>query len=245
MIAIPMKRLTKLTTAEYQRLTEDATALKSRGDQPTILLTKDNTVIKHMFHDEYAHKNKWMYKLKPPAVCFQKNAEHLSQLGIPTVTVSELYDYPELNCHLVFYNFLKGKSILSLLREGDYSSLAQLPTFIAKLHKLGIHYRDLNMDNVILQDDGSFALIDVRPIEIQRKALSVRRCARTFANLLNYEEDREALEHFGIERFINLYLKIVDFSTQQGDRFFYYLNKQLKTKTFPIPEVISQKGGKC
>ena len=148
--------------------------------------------------------------LRPYALRFCKNAETLARLDIPTVQVCSVSYCPENRRHLVTYRPLPGETLRAALKKGKGQDglLAGFARFLAKLHRLGIYFRSVHFGNVIIQPDSNEpGLIDIADMRIRRRPLGAWARARNFRHFLRYREDVRALEAFGLERFLNIYLE--------------------------------------
>lgn len=143
---------------------------------------------------------------KPYALRFANNAKKLKSLNIPTIDVEQLGYYPEAKRFVVIYQKLSGRSLRHLLRNNyDSEALVEVAGFIARLHNRGVYFRSLHFGNIIVTDSNAFALIDVADMRILNGPLTANMRVRNFKHLLRYDEDRSAIEKFGIERFIAEY----------------------------------------
>lgn len=151
--------------------------------------------------------------LRPYALRFRSNAEQLIRLGIPTVQVCSVSYCPE-NCrYLVEYRPLAGETLRAVLRErGDSAVLLErFARFLAELHRRGVYFRSIHFGNVIVPtESGELGLIDIADMRIRRRPLGAGARARNLRHFLRYPEDVRALEAFGLERFLNIYLEAAD-----------------------------------
>lgn len=150
---------------------------------------------------------------RPYALRFRSNAEKLARLGIPTVQVHSVSYCPENRRHLVAYRPLAGETLRAVLREGGEVELLlkRFARFLAELHQRGVFFRSIHFGNVIVQPDSDEpGLIDVADMRIRSRPLGAMARARNFRHFLRYPEDVRALEAFGLERFLNIYLETAD-----------------------------------
>lgn len=150
---------------------------------------------------------------RPYALRFRSNAEKLARLGIPTVQVHSVSYCPENRRHLVAYRPLAGDTLRAVLREGGDVDLLlkRFARFLAELHRRGVFFRSIHFGNVIVPpESGEFGLIDVADMRIRPRPLGAMARARNFRHFLRYSEDVRALEAFGLEHFLDIYLETAD-----------------------------------
>jgi serine/threonine protein kinase len=101
--------------------------------------------------------------LMNPAKRFARNASKLETLGIPTVSIRELYKLPHKRCYAVRYAGIEGTTLRDLAEQGklDEQLLRKFAEFIAHLHNNNIYFRGLHLGNVVLTPDGELGLIDI------------------------------------------------------------------------------------
>lgn len=122
---------------------------------------------------------------------FIRNSNRLKRLGVPTLICKQLYHFEDDNSTAVLYSPLAGYPLKKLL-EVDLMSLdmaASLGIFIAKLHRLGIHFRSLHMGNIIITPEGDYGLIDVSDMSIYAWPLFCNTRLRNFKHLCRYPND--------------------------------------------------------
>lgn len=155
------------------------------------------------------HRFSWA-RFQGYAQRFSKNASKLADLGIPTVKVINCYqvsnarllDYPlsidahaeaqgsapPSNTFVVHYQPLVGETLKTLLDQQQLQThhVVQLGTFIADLHKKGIHFRSLHLGNIVLTPEGKMGLIDIADMKIYPWSLWFRTRLRSFRHLTRY-----------------------------------------------------------
>jgi serine/threonine protein kinase len=116
---------------------------------------------------------------------FYRNAEHLEELDIPTLTPLALYKLKGSSLSAVLYQPLPGQTLkdLYLQAPGNFSErLPQLSTFIRDLHRKGIYFRSLHLGNIVLTPQGTLGLIDVADLTFQRRPISKAKAIRNLAH---------------------------------------------------------------
>jgi hypothetical protein len=73
------------------------------------------------------------------------------------------------------------------------------------LHDKGILFRSIHLGNILVLEHGGFGLIDIADMSIQRRPLGLLKRARNFRHLLHDKADRDSLEQYGYERFLEQY----------------------------------------
>lgn len=125
---------------------------------------------------------------------FCRNAERLHQLGIPTVTIKQLY---QLDHHsaAVLYLPIEGYTLRQIASDGQFDiALAErLGLFLAELHRKGVHFHSLHTGNIVVTPLGTLGLIDISDLTIYPWALFCNTRARSFKRLCRYPEDIQKL----------------------------------------------------
>jgi len=194
---------TPINTTEFEQLRAGTRVLErdKRGDK--VLLTPDDHIIK-LF---YPRRRFTSARLYPYAYRFCKNARHLQAKGIISVQCEQLRYDRQGGRHLVRYPLLPGNTLRAHLAEHSDRDglLAELASFLAELHGKGILFRSIHLGNVLVLEDGTFGLIDIADMSIQRRPLGLWQRARNFRHLLHDRRDRECLEQYGYGRLLDHY----------------------------------------
>ena len=199
----PSFKCTLINAAEFEQLRAGARVLErdKRGDK--VLLTPDDHIIK-LF---YPRRRFTSARLYPYAYRFCKNARHLQAKGIITVQCEQLRYDRQGGRHLIRYPLLPGNTLRDHLAEHSDRDglLAELASFLAELHGKGILFRSIHLGNVLVLEDGTFGLIDIADMSIQRRPLGLWQRARNFRHLLHDRRDRDVLEQYGYGRLLENY----------------------------------------
>jgi len=199
----PPLECTPISTIEFERLSAGARVLErdKRGDK--VLLTPDDHIIK-LF---YPRRRFTSARLYPYAYRFCKNARHLQAKGIITVQCEQLRYDRQHGRHLIRYPLLPGDTLRDhLASHPDRDDLlAGLTAFLVELHDKGILFRSVHLGNILVLEKGSFGLIDIADMSIQRRPLGLLKRARNFRHLLHDRRDRERLEQYGYDRLLENY----------------------------------------
>lgn len=132
----------------------------------------------------------------PYAKRFINNAKKLNNLKIPTISPLALYCLPHLQRTAVHYKPVLGSTLRELSKTpADLRPLFEkFGEFLAELHQKGVYFRSIHLGNVVLQDAGDFALIDIADLKIFSKPLSEHRRKRNMRHLLRPEQDNSILK---------------------------------------------------
>ncbi|WP_424947929.1 hypothetical protein [Candidatus Spongiihabitans sp.] len=86
-------------------------------------------------------------------------------------------------------------------------ALQRLPAYLCALHHKGVYCKALHLGQILVQADGSFALIDIHSSKFRARPISVNHRISHFFNTLRYAEDRASLTRYGLARFFGDYLQ--------------------------------------
>ena len=216
-----MKSLSK---AEFDAMIEGAELLKTDGFGPKVYRRADATYIK-LFRQKrkFSLANVWPYVKR-----FKQNSLRLKKLGVDTVNVSELYDCPDIERTIVTYSELKGELLRSVLTSERTPQLAE---FLAELHRKGIYFRSIHLENIVLQPNGTLGLIDIADMRIRWFSLSALRRVRNVCHMLKYKKDIELLSIDGkLDSFLNHYLQHAKLGYLNKFLFTLFVHKYIDTK---------------
>ncbi|PKO93104.1 MAG: toluene tolerance protein [Betaproteobacteria bacterium HGW-Betaproteobacteria-1] len=121
---------------------------------------------------------------------FCRNAARLQKAGIPTVHIKQLFDLEAPAETAVLYAPLEGVTLRELLKSRSLTmdEANMLGTFIAKLHRHGVHFRSLHLGNIVLDTQGRLGLIDIADMSIYPWPLWCGTRVRSFTHLHRYPE---------------------------------------------------------
>ena len=128
---------------------------------------------------------------------FAVNSERLQAMGIPAPKILDLYLLTD-GSTAVLYEPLPGQTLRQVLQSMGSPSVRQalverFGKFLAQLHKQGVYFRSLHLGNVLLMDDGEFALIDIADMRIFPSPLRITLRQRNLRHMQRYPEDRRWL----------------------------------------------------
>ena len=167
----------------------DVTAADEHGDK--VLLLKDGTYLK-LFRVKRLFTSA---RLFPYWRRFEKNAEALHALGVPTLKVIESIRLPEIDRTAVHYEPLPG-NILREVPDFDARLVSRLGAFIKELHDKGVYLRSMHLGNVVLTPEDELGLIDIADMRVYGGALRKGLRLRNLHHLWRYEQDRRAISPY-------------------------------------------------
>ena len=142
---------------------------------------------------------------------FASNSEQLRTLGIPTPHILGLYRLSDASS-AVRYTPLPGLTLRQALQSLDSSLRESLVErfgrFMAQLHERGVYFRSLHLGNVLLMDDGEFALIDVADLRIYPSSLRHALRQRNLRHMQRYPQDRNWLFETHFEQLVKGYASV-------------------------------------
>jgi tRNA A-37 threonylcarbamoyl transferase component Bud32 len=186
-------------------LTKGAAVLEQDRFGIKVLRLGDGTILK-MFRVK-----RWFSSalFHPYSLRFSRNAQQLSQLGVPTLVPVALYRLSEKWKTAVQYEPLPGRTLRQVVEQGDARDLAvSLGRFVAELHEKGIYFRSLHLGNIILTPEGRLGLIDVADTRFYKSRLNRWQRIRNLKHLCRLAPDREKLKSMGWQSFCEGYLAV-------------------------------------
>lgn len=180
-------RFDRLDEPAYLRLTEGGRVLEADRHGAKLLALGDGRYLK-LFRRKRLLSSALM---RPYSWRFQRNAERLGRLGVPTVAPERLLRIPHLRRTAVLYRPLAGRTLRELLAaETDRERwIAGFGGFLGELHGRGIYFRSLHFGNLVVGDAGALGLIDVADLEFRPAPLTARLVARNLRHLMRYPAD--------------------------------------------------------
>ncbi len=126
---------------------------------------------------------------------------------------------------------MNGKSLFTYANENNFTYLEKTPAFLAKLHDLGIYFRDFHLDNIIVHNN-EFALIDISSVKCRRlpRGLNFKFRAKNIAQLFSKNEDQEFYRIFGKNNFLRRYVKSAQLSRRKTALLYYLISRYRKAK---------------
>jgi len=195
---------------QYQSLVENGSLLERDRRGVKVLRTVEGQIVKF-----FRNRNFWSSALfRPYAVRFVNNAKKLRRLGMTTVVPKDLYYCREEKCHLVFYEPIPGETLRDALAIADDLSalLDAFARYLAMLHAQGVLFRSVHFGNVIVDVEQKFGLIDIADLKTKRGPLTVKERVRNFRHMTRYVQDKQFIDRYGAERFVQCYVSASELS---------------------------------
>lgn len=181
---------------------------------PSLYLTANGRIIKVFHRRRRLVPRRFSYARR-----FARHARRLAMRGISSVTIEAMYSCPERGTELIVYPMLPGASLRQLAgTDRGRRALAALPAYLAELHARGIHFRGIHLGNILYDEDGRFALIDVSFMRFFPWPLDLRSRASNFRHILRYEEDTAMLLNTGLVDFMCRYFDAAALAPRRRER---------------------------
>ncbi len=180
----------KLSNEGYLALREGAEVIESDGHGDKVLLLPDGSYLKL-----FRRKRLLSTALYSPYVKrFAKNANKLAILGIPTVSIINLFRIPSIKRTAVHYSPLTGTTLREMKHDINDSLALKLGKLIRELHDKGIYFRSLHFGNIVLTPNNQLGLIDISDMKFFFCSLSLKRRLRNLKHSARYSNDRDILK---------------------------------------------------
>jgi glycosyltransferase involved in cell wall biosynthesis/tRNA A-37 threonylcarbamoyl transferase component Bud32 len=179
----------KLSKEDYLTLREGAEVIESDSNGDKVLLLTDGTYLK-LFRVKRLITSA---RLRSYSIRFTENAQKLTKLSIPTVSVINTFKIPSIQRSAVHYSPLSGTTLRDLGSDLNKTLIEKLGAFIRQLHEKGIYFRSLHLGNIVLTPQNQLGLIDISDIKILKSALPEKMRIRNFHHLCRYQKDKEII----------------------------------------------------
>jgi len=181
----------KVSSEEYQTLILDAKEIERDPYGIKVYLLNNGKYLK-LFRTKRLISSAIVF---PYALRFKRNANKLSQLNVPTVSVETVFSVPTIKRHGVIYNPLEGQTVRDYAKKNsvDEEFFYSLGKFLAELHQKGIYFRSVHFGNIIITPDKQLGLIDVADMKIRPFSLGHLKRLRNLKHLLHYKGDIKLL----------------------------------------------------
>ncbi|HWB20795.1 MAG TPA: hypothetical protein VG711_10870 [Phycisphaerales bacterium] len=213
-----------MTRAEFERMTEGAEVVSADEHGPKVLRTSAGLMVKLFRRKRLISSAMW----NPYANRFAHAAKRMNESGFASVQVQMVRRVTGLNRDAVFYEELGGEALRSLLNDDASAEkwLAKLAEEMARLHEKGVYFRAMHFGNVLVNvQETGIGYIDVSEMKFYARALSIGMRARNFRPMTRYAEDREGVERFGVQRFVETYMKAAKLIAAEREAFVGTLRK--------------------
>ncbi|MCZ6834922.1 MAG: toluene tolerance protein [Planctomycetota bacterium] len=206
-----------LSLDEFNRLTFEAEVLSRDLHGDKVLQTSDGTIYK-------------LFRLKrklssativPYATRFAKAAHELKRRDVRSIEVKQVFRVKAIKRDVVVYEYLEGKILREAIADASRRDglLDELTRFLASLHAKGIYFRGMHFANLLVLPEGGLGLIDVSETRFRRGKLGPRLRARNLKHMLRYQEDIQAMQAFGLDRFLARYIENSALSPRESSVF--------------------------
>lgn len=211
-----------LQEQEYLALTQGATLMKRSRTKIRLLLSKQNKIIKHIYKRKLLSSS----TLWPHVTRFVDNARHLASKNLLVPEINSVHFYPPLNCHILIYDYVDGETLSQHAQENGTSFFPKLIKYITHLHKLGVYFKDIHLDNIIVKGE-TLTLIDLESIQYQKRPLTTTQRARNLVHLFNKKEDVKHYQSYGLARFLTEYFELTDLPERSRKKVKKHLQKRV------------------
>jgi tRNA A-37 threonylcarbamoyl transferase component Bud32 len=211
---------------EYQQLVSISEVLEQDGHGLKVLKTSEDLMVKIFRRKRLVSSA----LLKSYAARFVENARKLESLGFNTVDIVDVYYCRAIKRALVLYHPLPGETLRTTLqmREHNDELMERFIQLLARMHEKGVFFRSCHFGNIIVAASmDSLGLIDIADMKILPESLSIDRRLRNFRHLARYAIDRESINTFGIDNFIDVYYKSCQISDSYKIKFIDVLRRAI------------------
>ena len=186
----------------------DLTLLKTTYNRPKLFESKSGEIIKIFYpRKKLLSSNRY----NPYALRFCNNALQLKKRGFITPEIQYVKHCPELNLHLISYQKLPGTDIRIYSMENK-DIIEKVALFVAELHKKGIFFRSIHLENLLRLTNGNIALLDIVDIQFKKQEISSYLRYRNLKHLFKVKEDQAFWANYGIAHFLKIYFQQANIS---------------------------------
>lgn len=212
----------KLTTQQAQQIIASYELLMGTEQHPNLLENDTGEIVK-LF---YAKKRLSTSFFFPKAKVFADNGVLLKKLQVIAPLTKRVAYYAPRKMYLAVYDRIPGKDLRMWDADKNRAALEGLGKYLAELHRKGVMFRGIHLGNVLMDDAGQYALVDISGLSVKSKPLSLWQRKRNLINLLGVEDDQTILVAYGLSRFVAGYC--VAAGLEKSD--IAYLNKNLSRR---------------
>lgn len=146
---------------------------------------------------------------------FCRNAARLQGLGVPTVSIKQLYHLQASTDTAVLYQPLAGQTLRDMAHSAaiPLELFDRLGEFIAQLHAHGVHFRSMHPGNIVLTPQGSLGLIDISDMSIYPWGLQCSTRLRSIKHFYRYPAEIHKLGAAGCVKLWKRYFEKSSLST--------------------------------
>ena len=208
----------RLPDAAFNTLKAHAQVIEEDGLGPKVLRLDNGNFLK-LFRERRCYTSG---SFNPYSERFAVNSERLQAMGIPAPTILDLYQLND-GSTAVLYQPLPGQTLRQVMQSMGSPAVRQalverFGKFLALLHDKGVYFRSLHLGNVLLMDDGEFALIDIADMRIFPSPLRNALRQRNLRHMQRYPEDRRWLFEEQLPELLQGYATLASPSAVEGLR---------------------------
>lgn len=210
---------------EFNDITRQSKTIRyGRINQPKVL-EADNTIIKLFYRKRKLLSSD---RIKPQAMRFYDNIQSLRAYGYDVPKLIKIQYCAELAVYLIHYHKIEGQDVRSLAKCGNISIIHDVIKLLADLHKNGVFFRSIHLENLLYTSDGKIALIDISDLKIKSKSLTPYLRYRNLKHLfLQNSNDTEIWKNFGMNQFFTLYFKSTELSSYSRKLLSYFIKRTM------------------
>lgn len=199
-----------LSRAAFDTLQAHAQVIEEDGLGPKVLRLENGNFLK-LFRGRRCYTSD---SFNPYSERFAVNSERLQGMGIAAPKILDLYQLKD-GSTAVLYQPLPGQTLRQVMQSMGSPAVRQalverFGKFLAVLHDKGIYFRSLHLGNVLLMDDGEFALIDIADMHLYPSALRIALRQRNLRHMQRYPEDRRWLFEEQLQALLDGYASLAD-----------------------------------
>ena len=199
-----------LSQAAFDTLQAHAQVIEEDGLGPKVLRLENGNFLK-LFRGRRCYTSG---SFNPYSERFAVNSERLQGMGIAAPKILDLYQLKD-GSTAVLYQPLPGQTLRQVMQSMGSPAVRQalverFGKFLAVLHDKGIYFRSLHLGNVLLMDDGEFALIDIADMHLYPSALRIALRQRNLRHMQRYPEDRRWLFEEQLQALLDGYASLAD-----------------------------------
>ena len=199
-----------LSQAALGTLQAHAQVIEEDGLGPKVLRLENGNFLK-LFRGRRCYTSG---SFNPYSERFAVNSERLQDMGIAAPKILDLYQLTD-GSTAVLYQPLPGQTLRQVMQSMGSPAVRQalverFGKFLAVLHGKGVYFRSLHLGNVLLMDDGEFALIDIADMHLYPSPLRIALRQRNLRHMQRYPEDRRWLFEEQLQALLDGYASLAD-----------------------------------
>jgi hypothetical protein len=188
----------QLTTQQMQEIIAGNELLLGTEQYPNLLRTDSGEIVKFFYPKSRLSTSTFF----PKAKVFADNGLRLKKLQVTAPLTKRVAYCATLKVYLVIYDRIPGKDLRMWDEEGNGAALQGLEKYLAELHRKGVMFRGIHLGNILMDDAGQYALVDISGLSCKSKPLSLWQRMRNLINLLGVEDDQKILLSYGLNQFV-------------------------------------------